>query len=60
MPQVVPALSSQSNNPSSNGRAFIDLRGLGNNRNLVRSSTAGVAWGPRVAVSSTSTQFPLH
>ncbi len=35
MPQVVPALSSQSNNPSSNGRAFIDLRGLGNNRNLV-------------------------
>jgi outer membrane receptor protein involved in Fe transport len=35
MPQIVPGLSSQSNNPSSNGRAFIDLRGLGNNRNLV-------------------------
>ncbi|HEY0683974.1 MAG TPA: TonB-dependent receptor [Steroidobacter sp.] len=35
MPQVVPAISSQSNNPSSNGRAFIDLRGLGENRNLV-------------------------
>src|SRR5215831_10666921 len=28
MPQVVPGISSQSNNPSSNGRAFIDLRGL--------------------------------
>jgi iron complex outermembrane receptor protein len=35
LPQIVPALSSQSNNPSSNGRAFLDLRGLGNNRNLV-------------------------
>jgi iron complex outermembrane recepter protein len=35
LPQITPALSSQSNNPSSNGRAFIDLRGLGSNRNLV-------------------------
>jgi iron complex outermembrane recepter protein len=35
LPQMVPSLSSQSNNPSSNGRAFIDLRGLGSNRNLV-------------------------
>jgi iron complex outermembrane recepter protein len=35
LPQVVPTVSSQSNNPSSNGRAFIDLRGLGENRNLV-------------------------
>jgi len=35
IPQIVPAISSQSNNPSSNGRAFIDLRGLGSNRNLV-------------------------
>ncbi len=35
LPQIVPGLSSQSNNPSSNGRAFIDLRGLGTNRNLV-------------------------
>lgn len=35
LPQVVPSLSSQSNNPSSNGRAFIDLRGLGSSRNLV-------------------------
>lgn len=35
MPQVTPGLSSQSNNPSSNGRAFIDLRGLGSGRNLV-------------------------
>ncbi len=35
LPQVTPGLSSQSNNPSSNGRAFIDLRGLGSNRNLV-------------------------
>ncbi len=35
LPQVTPALSSQSNNPSSNGRAFIDLRGLGSGRNLV-------------------------
>lgn len=35
IPQIVPGISSQSNNPSSNGRAFIDLRGLGSNRNLV-------------------------
>jgi outer membrane receptor protein involved in Fe transport len=35
LPQIVPSLSSQSNNPSSNGRAFIDLRGLGTNRNLI-------------------------
>jgi outer membrane receptor protein involved in Fe transport len=35
LPQIVPTISSQSNNPSSNGRAFIDLRGLGTNRNLV-------------------------
>ena len=35
LPQIVPNLSSQSNNPSSNGRALIDLRGLGTNRNLV-------------------------
>ena len=35
LPQVTPNLSSQSNNPSSNGRAFIDLRGLGTGRNLV-------------------------
>jgi outer membrane receptor protein involved in Fe transport len=35
LPQLTPALSSQSNNPSSNGRAFLDLRGLGSNRNLV-------------------------
>ena len=35
LPQVVPNVSSQSNNPSSNGRAFIDLRGLGTGRNLV-------------------------
>ncbi|MEX1994324.1 MAG: TonB-dependent receptor [Steroidobacteraceae bacterium] len=35
LPQIVPGISSQSNNPSSNGRAFIDLRGLGANRNLV-------------------------
>lgn len=35
MPQVVAGISSQSNNPSSNGRAFIDLRGLGEGRNLI-------------------------
>lgn len=35
MPQIVPNLSSQSNNPSSNGRAVVDLRGLGSSRNLV-------------------------
>lgn len=35
LPQVTPALSSQSNNPSLNGRAQIDLRGLGAGRNLV-------------------------
>jgi outer membrane receptor protein involved in Fe transport len=35
LPQLVPNISSQSNNPSSGGRAFVDLRGLGPNRNLV-------------------------
>ncbi|MCR6644316.1 MAG: TonB-dependent receptor [Terricaulis sp.] len=35
LPQVTPGISSQSNNPSSNGRAFVDLRGLGSGRNLV-------------------------
>ena len=35
LPQITPNLSSQSNNPSSNGRAVIDLRGLGSGRNLV-------------------------
>ena len=35
LPQVVPGISSQSNNPSLNGRAQIDLRGLGSIRNLV-------------------------
>ncbi len=35
LPQVTPGLSSQSNNPSSNGRAFVDLRGLGAGRTLV-------------------------
>lgn len=35
LPQIVPGVSSQSNNPSSNGRAFVDLRGLGPARNLV-------------------------
>ena len=35
LPQVTAGLSSQSNNPSSNGRAFIDLRGLGSARNLI-------------------------
>jgi iron complex outermembrane recepter protein len=35
LPQITPNLSSQSNNPSSNGRAVIDLRGLGSGRNVV-------------------------
>ncbi|MFN7056926.1 TonB-dependent receptor domain-containing protein [Hyphomonas sp.] len=35
LPQITPSLSSQSNNPSSNGRAVLDLRGLGSGRNLV-------------------------
>jgi iron complex outermembrane recepter protein len=35
LPQIVPNISSQSNNPSSGGRAFVDLRGLGPGRNLV-------------------------
>lgn len=35
LPSVTAGISSQSNNPSSNGRAFIDLRGLGSGRNLV-------------------------
>lgn len=35
LPQVNPAGTTSSNNPGNNGQANIDLRGLGNNRNLV-------------------------
>ncbi len=35
MPQFVPSVTSTSNNPSNNGQANIDLRGLGTNRNIV-------------------------
>ena len=35
LPQVNPAGSSTSNNPGNSGQAAIDLRGLGNNRNIV-------------------------
>ncbi len=35
LPQVAPAATTSSNNPSAGGRATIDLRGLGNNRNIV-------------------------
>lgn len=35
LPQVNPAGSSTSNNPGNGGQAAIDLRGLGNNRNIV-------------------------
>jgi len=35
LPQVNPAGTTTSNNPGNNGQANIDLRGLGNNRNLV-------------------------
>ena len=35
LPQVNPAATTTSNNPSNNGQSNIDLRGLGSNRNLV-------------------------
>ncbi|HET6971968.1 MAG TPA: TonB-dependent receptor plug domain-containing protein, partial [Phenylobacterium sp.] len=35
LPQVVPSYSSAANNPSANGAAYVNLRGLGSNRNLV-------------------------
>ncbi|WP_114395092.1 TonB-dependent receptor domain-containing protein [Oleisolibacter albus] len=35
LPQVVPDATTTSNNPSAGGRANINLRGLGSNRNLV-------------------------
>ena len=35
LPQVVPSYSSAANNPSANGASYVDLRGLGENRNLV-------------------------
>jgi iron complex outermembrane recepter protein len=35
LPQVSPSFSSAANNPSANGAAFLDLRGLGERRNLV-------------------------
>ena len=35
LPQVVPSFSSAANNPSANGAAYVNLRGLGVSRNLV-------------------------
>lgn len=35
LPQVTPSFSSASNNPSANGAAYVNLRGLGPSRNLV-------------------------
>ena len=35
LPQVVPSFSSAANNPSANGAAYVNLRGLGEGRNLV-------------------------
>lgn len=35
LPQVTPSYSSAANNPSKNGVAYVDLRGLGPSRNLV-------------------------
>jgi len=35
LPQVVPSFGAAANNPSAGGAAFIDLRGLGESRNLV-------------------------
>ncbi|MBW8813762.1 MAG: TonB-dependent receptor [Caulobacterales bacterium] len=35
LPQVTPSFSSAANNPSANGAAYVNLRGLGANRNLV-------------------------
>lgn len=35
LPQVVPSVSTAANNPSANGAAFLNLRGLGTNRGLV-------------------------
>ena len=35
LPQIVPGATTTTNNPSNNGQANIDLRGLGPNRNLV-------------------------
>ena len=35
LPQVVPSFGAAANNPNADGAAFIDLRGLGEARNLV-------------------------
>lgn len=35
LPQVTPSYSASANNPSANGAAYVDLRGLGRGRNLV-------------------------
>lgn len=35
IPQIVPAFSASSNNPSAGGAAYVDLRGLGIGRNLI-------------------------
>lgn len=35
LPHFISYFSSQSNNPSRNGRAFVNLRGLGSHRNLI-------------------------
>jgi outer membrane receptor protein involved in Fe transport len=54
LPQANPAGTTTSNNPGNSGQASIDLRGLGDNRNLVLID------GRRPMVSSTSQSVDLN
>ena len=58
LPQLVPSVTTTSNNPSNGGQANVDLRGFGTRRARWCCSTARV-WSPRTSTaSSTSTPFP--
>lgn len=54
LPQVAPAATTTSNNPSNGGRASINLRGLGSNRNIVLID------GRRAMVSDSSLTVDLN
>ncbi len=54
LPQISPAGTTSSNNPSNNGRASIDLRGLGSNRTIVLID------GRRAMVSDSSLTVDLN
>ena len=46
LPQLVPSITSTSNNPSNGGQANVDLRGFGTSRTLVSRDTSATTTKP--------------